>query len=614
MGHHRLATPDLDRVFRGETVLGLSEWELLERYLERRDEVAFEALVARHGPMVLGVCRRMLDNRTDVDDAFQATFLVLVRRARHLGPRDAIGPWLHGVATRVALRARCEAARRRRLQPITADFAAVNDDRSTATREIGEAIDDELARLPSKYRHPIVLCYLEGQTHEEAARQLNWPIGTVKGRLSRARTLLQSRLVRRGLAPTVAVLSAVLAPESSAALHHELLDRTVSTSLKLALGHATAQIVSPSIMSLVEGVLTTMFLNTLKWAGVAALVCGLAFTGIGVMARQDSKAKVEAAPADLKDHPVRQATTAVPSLAAPNTDAQDGPVKLPELYRALFTAAAQEWEQAYKELVRTNNGLERTYQASKRLMDARLAALKWPDENVAAAAEHFDRIRAIARAQHGVSSTSDVESAQLKAYAAEAGLWLAQAKAGGAAKPKESASSGGINEGRGKDPQSQRIHSKLDDRLTFSFAQDTTIEDVLKYIKEMTKSSELPTGIPIYVDPLGLQEAEKTMASVVTINLEGVPLRRTLQLILKQLGLIYFIDDGMIYITTPDSGDELGPPMREPSPLKLKLEKAERGELTMQEMEEFVKFLKTRQEIMKLSEDPEPPKGGGRMQ
>jgi RNA polymerase sigma factor (sigma-70 family) len=614
MGHHRLATPDLDRVFRGETVLGLSEWELLERYLERRDEVAFEALVARHGPMVLGVCRRMLDNRTDVDDAFQATFLVLVRRARHLGPRDAIGPWLHGVATRVALRARCEAARRRRLQPITADFAAVNDDRSTATREIGEAIDDELARLPSKYRHPIVLCYLEGQTHEEAARQLNWPIGTVKGRLSRARTILQSRLVRRGLAPTVAVLSAVLAPESSAALHHELLDRTVSTSLKLALGHATAQIVSPSIMSLVEGVLTTMFLNTLKWAGVAALVCGLAFTGIGVMARQDSKAKVEAAPADLKDHPVRQATTAVPSLAAPNTGAQDEPVKLPELHRALFTAAAQEWEQAYKELLRTNNGLERTYQASKRLMDARLAALKWPGENVAAAAEHLDRIRAIARAQHGVSSTSDVESAQLKAYAAEAGLWLAQAKAGGAAKPKEAASSGGINEGRGKDPQSQRIHSKLDDRLTFSFAQDTTIEDVLKYIKEMTKSSELPTGIPIYVDPLGLQEAEKTMASVVTINLEGVPLRRTLQLILKQLGLIYFIDDGMIYITTPDSGDELGPPMREPSPLKLKLEKAERGELTMQEMEEFVKFLKTRQEIMKLSEDPEPPKGGGRMQ
>ncbi len=102
---HQLASPDLGRIFRGETVSGLSEWQLLERYLEQRDEVAFEALVSRHGPMVLGVCRRMLGDSADVDDAFQATFLVLVRRARQLGPRDAIGPWLYGVAARVALRA-----------------------------------------------------------------------------------------------------------------------------------------------------------------------------------------------------------------------------------------------------------------------------------------------------------------------------------------------------------------------------------------------------------------------------------------------------------------------------------------------------------------------------
>ena len=234
MGHHRLATPDLGRIFRGETVAGLSEWQLLERYLECRDEVAFEALVARHGPMVLGVCRRMLADRTDVEDAFQATFLVLVRRARHLGPRDAIGPWLYGVATRVAMRARSEAARRRRVQPLTSEVAAVVDDRSTADREIGEVLDQELSRLPSKYRHPIVLCYLEGQTHEEAARQLKWPIGTVKGRLARARDLLQSRLVRRGLTPAVGALSLALSPDSSAALHRELLDRTVKSSLKLA--------------------------------------------------------------------------------------------------------------------------------------------------------------------------------------------------------------------------------------------------------------------------------------------------------------------------------------------------------------------------------------------
>src|SRR5580704_12437070 len=102
MGHHRLAIPDLGRIFRGETVSGCSEWQLLERYLERRDEAAFEALVTRHGPMVLGVCRRMLGDPDDVEDAFQSTFLVLVRRARQLGPRGAIGPWLYGVAVRVS--------------------------------------------------------------------------------------------------------------------------------------------------------------------------------------------------------------------------------------------------------------------------------------------------------------------------------------------------------------------------------------------------------------------------------------------------------------------------------------------------------------------------------
>src|SRR5260370_10561604 len=110
MGHHRLTVPDIGRIYRGETVSGLSEWQLLTRYLERRDEIAFEALVARHGPMVLGVCRRMLAEQADVEDAFQATFLVLVRRARQLVPRDAIGAWLHGVAARLSLRSRSAAA------------------------------------------------------------------------------------------------------------------------------------------------------------------------------------------------------------------------------------------------------------------------------------------------------------------------------------------------------------------------------------------------------------------------------------------------------------------------------------------------------------------------
>ncbi len=134
MGHHRLETPDIARIFRGETVSGLSEWQLLERYLERRDELAFEALVARYRADGSGVCRRMLGEQADVEDAFQATFLVLVRRARQLGPRDVIGAWLYGVAARVSLRARSEAARRRRLEPILGDIAcsSAGDDASVS--------------------------------------------------------------------------------------------------------------------------------------------------------------------------------------------------------------------------------------------------------------------------------------------------------------------------------------------------------------------------------------------------------------------------------------------------------------------------------------------------
>src|SRR5438105_12708278 len=156
MGLQRLTSPDLGRIFRGETISGLSEWQLLERYLERRDETAFEALVSRHGPMVLGVCRRMLEDQADVEDAFQAAFLVLVRRARQLGPRDAIGPWLYGVAARVALRARAQAARRRRHEPIVLDFPAVAPADSRGDPELGEVLDQELSRLPSKYRSPLV--------------------------------------------------------------------------------------------------------------------------------------------------------------------------------------------------------------------------------------------------------------------------------------------------------------------------------------------------------------------------------------------------------------------------------------------------------------------------
>ena len=161
-------------------------------------------------------------NPPDVEDAFQATFLVLVRRAGHLGPSDAIGPWLHGVAIRVALRARSDAARHHRLHSLDGDGPAVLPESAVADRELERIVDEELNRLPTKYRSPLVLCYLQDQTHEQAAHQLKWPIGTVKGRLARARDLLRGRLARRGLAPGVGASTLALSRQSSAEIQARL--------------------------------------------------------------------------------------------------------------------------------------------------------------------------------------------------------------------------------------------------------------------------------------------------------------------------------------------------------------------------------------------------------
>src|SRR4051794_22356193 len=168
----------LRRLFGRGSVAALPEGQLLERFVRERDEAAFEAIVARHGPMVLGVCRRMLADPNDVDDAFQTTFLVLVKKANSLGEHDAIGHWLHGVAYRVALRARAEALdRRRREGQKAAAGTATNAEHDPARGDLARILDQELHRLPTKYRAPIVLCYIEGLTHEEAAGALGWPLG-----------------------------------------------------------------------------------------------------------------------------------------------------------------------------------------------------------------------------------------------------------------------------------------------------------------------------------------------------------------------------------------------------------------------------------------------------
>jgi len=276
----------LGRIFGRGTVAGLSEATLLGRFVSDRDETALAAIVARHGPMVLGVCRRLLRDEHDVEDAFQATFLVLVRRAGAIRDGDRVGPWLYGVAHRVAVRARANTARRQvheRTSEAVVREAPAPPPADAAQPELRTVLDDELARLPDWMRIPLVLCYLEGLTHEEAAQRLGWRIGTVRSRMARARDRLRRRLSRHGFPGDEATLTALLAPQT---ISTTLLDATVSASLGYASRSAASAVTSTTAAALAQGVLNAMMIAKLKFLGAAALVCLVAVAGVQTYALQ----------------------------------------------------------------------------------------------------------------------------------------------------------------------------------------------------------------------------------------------------------------------------------------------------------------------------------------
>jgi RNA polymerase sigma factor (sigma-70 family) len=237
-----------------------SDRDLLGRFARSRDEPAFAALVRRHGPMVLGVCRRVLRHSADADDAFQATFLILVRRAADVRDPARLGPWLFGVAWRTANRLR---ATRRAVLPITDDLPA----RQPPAGDWPAELDAAIAGLPERYRNPIVLCHLQGLTTTEAARQLGCPPGTVATRLFRARNTLRRRLTALGLAVPVALVtdSALYLPAALA-----------SAAQDLAIGRTT----SPAAAHLADGVFRSLLMTKLRWAATAAAVC---LTTVGVL-------------------------------------------------------------------------------------------------------------------------------------------------------------------------------------------------------------------------------------------------------------------------------------------------------------------------------------------
>jgi RNA polymerase sigma factor (sigma-70 family) len=263
---------------------GLTDSQLLESFLARRDEAAFAALVRRHGPMVLAVCRRVLGNHHDAEDAFQATFLVLARKGAALRARDLVGNWLHGVAYRTALRAKAMTARRQAHERRARELARPQAPADDGWQELLPLLDQELDRLPERYRVAVVLCDLEGVTRREAARRLGVPEGTLSGRLSRGRRLLARRLARYGLAPSGGALPAVLWEKTaSACVTRSLAASTARAAAMVCGGRAlTAGAVPARVMALTEGVMKTMFLSKLKAVVAVAFAVVVSVGAVGL--------------------------------------------------------------------------------------------------------------------------------------------------------------------------------------------------------------------------------------------------------------------------------------------------------------------------------------------
>jgi RND family efflux transporter MFP subunit len=260
----------------------VSDGELLDRFVRQRDQAAFELLLWRHGPMILGVCRRLLADPHDADDAFQTTFLVLVRKAASIRRGETLGGWLYQVAHRVCLRLGAARARRAAREHPGVETLAT---RAVPSQELDGVLDEEIQRLPARQRVAFILCCLEGKTGDEAAHLLGCPPGTVSSRLARARERLRSRLRRRGIIVPAGIALAGAAEASGAALPPHLLTRTLAGAASLAAGQAADGIVSANILSHVEGVLRAMWFTKVKYAVCAVLLLGALLTG-GIFAGQ----------------------------------------------------------------------------------------------------------------------------------------------------------------------------------------------------------------------------------------------------------------------------------------------------------------------------------------
>ena len=402
---------------------GLTDRQLLERFVNRNGssaEDAFTILLERHGPMVWGVCRRLLPDRSAAADAFQATFLVLVRKASAVRVDDSLGPWLYGVSRRVAARARATALRRGARE--TGGVEAVAGPAPDPGRAERLAIlDEEIGRLPERHRAAVVLCDLEGLPHEEAARRLGCPVETVESRLSRGRQRLRDRLVRRGLAPAAAALWAEMAREASAAMPAALIKQTA----RFVTSSPAAGAVPVAVTALAEGVIQVMWLARLKPLVAVAAALILATAGVAVQGQQ--RPAPEGAQEQAKAAPPPKAgegaVVAVPDMAASRAIARQQLAQIDGAWALMCHMARN----ARIEIAHASFGVW----GRRRLETLRRAGAD-KAEIVAALEKYINSLKeleAIAVAQKEASRSTELAIYEMRFLLMEAETWLNEEKA-----------------------------------------------------------------------------------------------------------------------------------------------------------------------------------------
>ncbi|WP_074308925.1 RNA polymerase sigma factor [Singulisphaera sp. GP187] len=368
-------------LFEAGTTGGLTDGQLLDRFLTHRDEAAFEALVTRHGPMVFDVCRNVLNDPHDAEDAFQATFLILAWRAGSIRLRDSLGSWLFGVARRAANRLRTDQARRRGHERKVAVRTETGADRNGTPLDLS-LLHEEVGRLPEKYREPVILCYLEGLTYEAAADRLDCPVGTISVRLMRAKERLKSRLLRRGWMVPGELPGVGIIPR--AAVPPALVEATTQTALTLTTGQGVfTGVISITVLTLTQGVIGSMLMTKLKLAAMGAVALVLLGVGGRTLIGQQETAgqpKPESVPADL-------------AKSSPTEAAPDDIAALKKLVES--ARRRREVQQPFYDQGRIS--LDRFLDALTQEKNAELQLAITPDEKVAAVAEYLDRVEEVAK-------------------------------------------------------------------------------------------------------------------------------------------------------------------------------------------------------------------------